>query len=78
MHRLAVANGSAPPSERVMIRLIVKITHQPPIDSPATTTWRSYIVDCPELEQLLEDNWGERRYDMTQVVGAEPGVKDGE
>lgn len=51
------------------IRLIIKKTFQPPIDTKATSTFHTIDIECKELEEMFENN------DLTQlniqVIGAE-------
>jgi len=49
------------------VRLIIKRTYQPPIDTPASIQWRTIVVDSPALAKEMS---GED-YTTAEVVGAE-------
>ena len=51
------------------VRIIVKITHQPPIDTPASISYETIDIDSEELQKSIEcpDN----NYSYGTVIGAE-------
>ena len=52
------------------IRLIIKETLQPPIDSPHTTKFHTIDVECEELEKMFE--MSDSGHQLTfNVIGAE-------
>lgn len=57
------------------VRIIVKRTFQPPIDTPASIRWATVEIDSQELFDML--HWtgkekGDDKYMSSTVVGAEP------
>ena len=50
-----------------MVRLIIKITHQPPIDTPASVTWSTIDIKNNNLELLLKTT----QYNSAVVIGSE-------
>jgi len=61
------------------VRILVKETYQPPIDTPASIQWRTIEVESEELSELISSNrkrYSEKsdrnKYSTFEVVGAEP------
>ena len=54
------------------VRLIIKRTYQPPIDSPASIKWATLEVENDELYRLIKGvEKGDEQYFTSEVVGAE-------
>lgn len=54
-------------SEENKIRIIVKTTFQPPIDTPASITYNTIVVESKELAEYLNP----QKHRTAQVIGAE-------
>ena len=50
-----------------MIRLIIKHTCQPPIDTPAQISFQTYDIEDEKLEAILKSS----EYQHRAVIGAE-------
>lgn len=49
------------------VRIIIKHTYQPPIDTPARITHKTVVVESEDLYKALESEG----LDFAQVIGAE-------
>jgi len=51
------------------VRIIIKETHQPPIDTPASIRMKTIVVESDKLHEMLLDE--QTRYMSYEVIGAE-------
>lgn len=65
------------------VRIIVKETFQPPIDTPASITYKTIVVKSEELHELLSANElaydeidGSLKHKRFSVTGAEPIMEE--
>ena len=55
------------------VRIIIKETHQPPIDTPASIKMKTLVVESDKLHEMLLEE--QNRYMSYEVIGAEAVVK---